>query len=99
MKQIQIIPTTSKGEEVLKSNTDKFGIKKYQSKLLKKVGDKYTITEIIDKPFSIIISVKAEYELYVSNDILLEKTTIAVENILKEHNATLKDVSIEVKDD
>lgn len=99
MKRVQIIPITSKGEEILRSNTDKFGMKKYQAKLLKKVGDRYTTTEIIDKPFSIVISIKPEYEVYISSDVILDKTLIAVGNIMRDHNGSLKDVSVEVKND
>lgn len=99
MIKVQVIPVTEKGKIILKENTDKFGINKFQSRVVKKVGDRFTITEIIPEPFSIVITVKAEYEKYVNKDIIYDKTMIAVEKIMIEHQGSLKDVSIEVKDD
>lgn len=98
MKRVQVIPVTRKGEDILRSNTDKFGIGKVQSRMIKKIGDKYTITELIDNPFSIIVTVRPEFEQYVSDKVLLEKTIIAVEKIMIEHNGSLSDVNIEVKE-
>lgn len=99
MKRVQVIPISDRGERILRSNTEKFGISKFQSKVIRKVGDRFTTTEIIDKPFSIIITIKPEYEKYVNDKIILEKTELSVEKIMKEHNGSLKDVSIEVKED
>jgi hypothetical protein len=99
MIQVQVIPINDRGKNILKNNTDKFGISKFQSRMIKKVGDRFTTTEIIPEPFSIIITVKAEYEKYVNKNIIYDKTVIAVEKIMMEHDGSLHDVSIEVKDE
>lgn len=99
MSKVQVIPINERGTRILKANTDKFGISKFQTRMIKKVGDRFTITEIIDEPFSIIITIKPEYAKYVNDRIILDKTTLAVEKIMMEHDGSLKDVTIEVKDE
>ena len=99
MIQVQVIPINERGKTILKNNTEKFGVSKFQSKIIRKVGDRFTTTEIIPEPFSIIITVKAEYEKYVNKNIIYDKTVIAVEKIMMEHDGSLKDINIEVKDD
>ena len=93
-----MIPLTPKAEQVLRSNTDKFGIKKYQQKLLKKVGDQFTTTEFLESPFSIVVTIKPEYVSYISKDTVYNKVFVAVNKILMEHNCSISEVNVEVKD-
>jgi hypothetical protein len=96
--KIQVIPLTEKAETILRSNTDKFGIKKYQQSLLKKVGDNYTTTELLQNPFSIVVTIKPEYVVYINKDTVYNKVLMAVHKILTEHNCTITEVSVELKD-
>ena len=97
--RISVIPLTEKSKIILQQNTDKFGMSKVQSKVLRKVGDRYTTTEIITEPFSINVIVKAEYNAFITKEAIYDKVRIAVEKILIEHQGSIKEVSIEVQDD
>lgn len=96
MLRVKVSPINDRGQQILKSNTDKFGLSKVQGKILRRVGDKYTITEFNENPFYIMITVKPEFEKYVSKDIIYSKTLISVEKILNENNGSIRDVDIEV---
>ena len=99
MKKIIVRPITIRAEEILRSNTDKFGLSKTKAKFFNKISDKYTVTEFNYNPFSIVVSVKVEFEKYINNTIMLEKVTLAVEKIMQEHNGSIRDIIIEVQDD
>jgi len=97
--QVIVIPLTEKGEQILKSNTDKFGLGKYKTVMLRKAGDLYTVTEILDHPFRIITSIKPEFEKYLNDKVLFDKVNIAVQKIMLDHGGSLKDVSVEVSNE
>lgn len=97
--RVQVTPLTEKGKMILQQNTNKFGINHWSANVVKRVGDRYTTTEIIPNPFTITIVVKSEFNKYINKDVIYDKTRLAVEKILQEHNGSIHDVNIEVYDD